>query len=45
MTNYLMSGEGCETLMACFAILAVLAFLATGHGDKLRASKISRPRL
>jgi hypothetical protein len=44
MARYLMSEDGAVFLMACFAVLSVLAFLATGRGDRLRASEMSRFR-
>lgn len=45
MANYLMSTDGSETLMACFAILSALSFLATGRGDRRGASEMSRFKL
>jgi len=38
MQNYLMSADGSQFLMACFAVLSAIAFLATGRGDKLRVT-------
>lgn len=44
MTNYLMSEDGARFLMGCFSILSVLAFLASGDGDKMRAREIAAAR-
>lgn len=35
MTQYLMSEDGARFLMAGFAVLSTLAFLASGDGDKM----------
>lgn len=35
MTQYLMTEDGARLLMGCFAALSLLAFAATGAGDKM----------
>ncbi len=44
MARYLMSEDGATFLMALFAALSALAFLASGPGDKMRAREIHASR-